>query len=107
LKRDGTPEVLLEHGPGVYTEALCHREIGFGALPRYKFGTCAVFRRVIFSRSFAGTIPKGEYGAGTVEIWDEGTFDLKHDHGPEVLLERGNGWYSEPWYGFDVAFGER
>jgi len=26
---------------------------------------------------FEGMIPKGEYGAGTVEIWDRGTFDLK------------------------------
>ncbi len=26
---------------------------------------------------FEGTIPKGEYGAGTVEIWDRGTFKLK------------------------------
>ncbi|UCE95887.1 MAG: non-homologous end-joining DNA ligase [Candidatus Bathyarchaeota archaeon] len=26
---------------------------------------------------FEGTIPKGEYGAGTVEIWDKGPYELK------------------------------
>jgi len=31
---------------------------------------------------FAGTIPEGEYGAGTVEIWDRGSFTLeKHTPG--------------------------
>ena len=28
---------------------------------------------------FAGTIPDGEYGAGAVEIWDKGTFEIKKD----------------------------
>lgn len=26
--------------------------------------------------NFKGTIPKGQYGAGTVEIWDKGKFEL-------------------------------
>src|SRR2546421_8170081 len=26
---------------------------------------------------FHGTIPKGEYGAGTMTIWDRGTFELE------------------------------
>lgn len=29
---------------------------------------------------FAGTIPAGEYGAGTVEIWDKGTYKVKEGY---------------------------
>ena len=28
---------------------------------------------------FAGEIPQGEYGAGSVEIWDTGEFDLEKE----------------------------
>jgi bifunctional non-homologous end joining protein LigD len=40
--------------------------------------------------TFAGEIPKGQYGAGTVEIWDDGTYELveeKPDGGLTVRLE--------------------
>jgi bifunctional non-homologous end joining protein LigD len=39
--------------------------------------------------TFHGEIPKGQYGAGTVEIWDEGTYELveeKPDGGLTVRL---------------------
>src|SRR5438477_5023108 len=39
--------------------------------------------------AFEGEIPKGEYGGGTVEIWDRGTYELieeKPDGGLTVRL---------------------
>ncbi|MBK4346678.1 ATP-dependent DNA ligase [Lacisediminihabitans changchengi] len=37
--------------------------------------------------SFEGTIPAGEYGGGTVSIWDAGTYDLeKWRDGEEVIV---------------------
>jgi len=49
--------------------------------------------------TFHGEIPKGEYGAGTVEIWDKGTYELveeKRDGGLTVRLhgKRLNGTYA-------------
>jgi DNA ligase D-like protein (predicted 3'-phosphoesterase) len=47
---------------------------------------------------FEGTIPEGKYGAGTVEIWDKGTYTLKHRSKDKLVFtlhgQRLNGDYT-------------
>jgi bifunctional non-homologous end joining protein LigD len=38
---------------------------------------------------FEGLIPKGEYGGGTVMVWDWGTYELEDALSPEEALRRG------------------
>lgn len=38
---------------------------------------------------FEGVIPAGEYGGGTVMIWDEGTYEMLDDADPAAALRRG------------------
>ncbi|HEY6201667.1 MAG TPA: DNA polymerase ligase N-terminal domain-containing protein [Candidatus Limnocylindria bacterium] len=38
---------------------------------------------------FEGVIPAGEYGGGTVMIWDEGTYEMLDDVDPAVALKKG------------------
>ena len=40
-------------------------------------------------RTFEGTIPKGEYGGGTVMVWDEGTYEALGSKSPARDLEAG------------------
>src|SRR5437762_14005416 len=40
-------------------------------------------------RTFEGTIPAGNYGAGTVMVWDEGTYDaMEHEEEPIKTQEK-------------------
>ena len=37
--------------------------------------------------NFSGVIPKGNYGAGTVKIWDKGTYKLEEKKKDKIVFE--------------------
>lgn len=37
--------------------------------------------------AFQGTIPEGQYGAGTVKIWDKGTYQIESESPKRIVFE--------------------
>ena len=47
---------------------------------------------------FEGTIPKGQYGGGTVMLWDRGYWEPEGNESPEEALKKGNIRYERHQY---------
>jgi len=58
--------------------------------PRVKRLAVLVEDHTVDYIDFEGTIPDGEYGAGTVEIWDSGVYELESRR-PDKLVFRLDG----------------
>ena len=57
--------------------------------PKVKRLAMAVEDHPLDYARFEGVIPEGEYGGGTVMVWDIGTYTLEDDESFEAALRRG------------------
>jgi bifunctional non-homologous end joining protein LigD len=61
---------------------------GFSYDPKVKRLAVRTEDHPLMYETFEGVIPKGEYGGGTMTIWDRGRYDLlKGDDGPKAVAE--------------------
>ncbi len=113
-KRDfaKTPEPKPEQGPGEGNRFVVHRHEarnlhydlrieaggvlacwavpkGFSYLPEDKRLAVRTEDHPLMYESFEGSIPKGQYGAGTMRIWDAGTYEVRKAAGISQALDKG------------------
>jgi bifunctional non-homologous end joining protein LigD len=62
---------------------------GFSYLPEDKRLAVRTEDHPLMYESFEGSIPKGQYGAGTMRIWDAGTYQVRKAAGILQALEKG------------------
>ncbi|HET6484888.1 MAG TPA: non-homologous end-joining DNA ligase [Spirochaetia bacterium] len=62
---------------------------GFSYAPTDKRLAVRTEDHPLMYQEFEGTIPKGQYGAGTMRIWDTGTFEIRKAAGIAQALAKG------------------
>src|SRR5512135_1019999 len=62
---------------------------GFSYTPSDKRLAVRVEDHPLLYSDFEGTIPKGHYGAGTMKIWDNGTYEVRKAPDITRALEKG------------------